>query len=930
MRILMLLSAFFATFCYASYDYYRLPRSIKPQHYNLRIMTHLEDATRLFFTGDVEIQLRILQSTKNITLHAGAGLNVPKSGIRIKLLKHYCNELVDISSVQRLAKYDFYILHLEQQLRQGQRYQLRLQFWGRLGRTMSGYYASSYRDSADNCTRFISVTQFEPADARTAFPCFDEPNFKATFNITLGHHDQYNALSNMPILERIPICERQNWLWSIFKQTEVMSTYLVAYSINDFQGYASQNQECRVKFTTWARATAIEQCRYAAKIGPSLLVYYEEMFDIEYPLPKMDQLAVPDFSAGAMENWGLITYREAALFYAEEASSQLDKQHVANIIAHELAHQWFGNLVTMEWWNDLWLNEGFATYIATLGMEKLCSKWHVYEEQMLDNVLAVLNTDAYCNTRPIHQAVCQASQISELFDSITYRKGSVIIRMMHIFIGDVAFRRGLNCYLVKHAYSNARQEDLWLALTEAAHQCGSMPLDLDVQTVMDTWTLQKGIPLINVKRHYMMKTATITQQRFLLHDKEFVHKKLDPPLAEESCWFVPISYATDCSSNFIAAEPRAWLRCTEQHEPLPLELEQLPGDDEWLILNVQVGSPYRVMYDTHNWELIIKALHSRAFKRIHVMNRAQLLDDALALAWCGLMHYELALELLDYVRHEREYMPWRAALDQLDGIYRIVRHTSQYDEFQHFMHHLLGPIYCRLEGMQEDCDNRHHAAHKTLINKWACRLSLEDCVEHALRYYHRWFISRAPDETNPVPANLRSVVYCTAMRHGDAEDWNFLWQRYRSTTVASEQRLILLALGCTHKVCLLQRYLSIIYHEKSFIRKQDASQIFGAILRNDVGFHIARDFYFHNFQMLRDYYHSNTRELVGLLQQITQHSSSTRDYRQLRMFIHGHQELLQSSSRSLRRALEQAQANLRWRQEQLCEFTNQLSMRNCD
>ncbi|KAL7730084.1 hypothetical protein ACLKA6_009364 [Drosophila palustris] len=933
MRKLILFSVFFATLCYASYDFYRLPRSVKPQHYNLRILTHLEDTSRLFFTGDVKIQIHVLQATSNITLHVGSRLNIAENGTWLQSVGRKCNKDIKITRVERNSKYDFYILQLDTQLYPTQRYLLRLQFWSRLGRTMSGYYASSYRDECNSSQiKFMSVTQFEPTDARAAFPCFDEPSFKATFNISLGHSAQYNALSNMPLIERIPICERRNWVWSIFRQTEIMSTYLVAYSVNDFEGLASYSApyERSVKFTTWARASVIEQCKYAAEIGPRILDYYEQLFDIRYPLPKMDQLAVPDFSAGAMENWGLITYREASLLYAEEASSLTDKQHVTNIIAHELAHQWFGNLVTMEWWNDLWLNEGFATYVATLGMDRMCSKWHAYEEESLDNILAILNTDSFCSTRPIHLPVSLGGQIAELFDAITYRKGAVIIRMMHIFIGDKAFHSGLNRYLEKHSYINAKQEDLWLALTEASHQINSIPQDLDVQTVMDRWTLQPGIPLITVQRHYVRKTATVTQQRYLMYDGRIPLKKDQQPLEVDSCWFIPISYTTDSQSNFISAEPRAWLRCNEEHETLPLELQELPGDDEWLILNLQLSTPYRVNYDTKNWELIIKGLQCSVFKRIHVMNRAQLIDDSLTLAWSGHLSYTLALELLGYLKHEHEFMPWRAALDQLTAIDRIMRQTSEFEEFQHFMHHLLDPIYNHLEGMLEDLDDRHHVAHKTLITRWACRLCQPDCVKRALKYYHRWFILNDPDESNPVPRNLRSVIYCTAVRHGDADDWNFLWQRYRNSTVASEKRLILLSLSCTHDVGQIERYLRLIFNDKSIIRKQDASQIFAAIVRNDVGTHIAKDFLMHKFELLQKFYEPNRRELASLLVQIAHHVNCAEDYQELRIFIDAHKELLECSVRSLRRALEQAQMNLRWRQQRLSEFTNNLAMRYYD
>ncbi|ALC47321.1 CG31445 [Drosophila busckii] len=351
----------------------------------------------------------------------------------------------------------------------------------------------------------------------------------------------------------------------------------------------------------------------------------------------MDQLAVPDFSAGAMENWGLITYREAALFYAPDVSSEADKQRVTNIIAHELAHQWFGNMVTMSWWDDLWIKEGFATYIATLGMEKMCCKWNAYEEESLDNMLAILSTDAYCSTRPIHQPVTTANQIGGLFDPITYRKGAVIIRMMHMFIGDMAFRLGLNNYIERQAYGNAKQEDLWQALTQIAHDHSSLPKDLCLQTIMDSWTLQKGYPLIKVRRHYTNKCAVISQSRFKLQPEQQPNARQDQLFEQKRqyCWLVPISYTSELAHNFNSTEPQVWLRCTPKGEPLPLRLRYLPGEFEWIILNVQLTAPYRVDYDSCNWRLLIDALKGLDFQQIHVLNRAQLIDDAMTLAWTG-------------------------------------------------------------------------------------------------------------------------------------------------------------------------------------------------------------------------------------------------------------------------------------------------------
>jgi len=219
---------------------------------------------------------------------------------------------------------------------------------------------------------------------------------------------------------------------------------------------------------------------------------YEQFFGIKFPLPKIDQIAVPDFSAGAMENWGLVTYREIALLYSAAHSSLADKQRVASVVAHELAHQWFGNLVTMKWWTDLWLNEGFATYVASLGVENINPEWRSMEQESLSNLLTIFRRDALESSHPISRPIQMVSEISESFDQISYQKGSTVLRMMHLFLGEESFRSGLQAYLQKFSYKNAEQDNLWESLTQAAHKYRSLPKSYDIKSIMDSWTLQTG------------------------------------------------------------------------------------------------------------------------------------------------------------------------------------------------------------------------------------------------------------------------------------------------------------------------------------------------------------------------------------------------------------------------------------------------------
>lgn len=270
-----------------------------------------------------------------------------------------------------------------------------------------------------------------------------------------------------------------------------MSTYLVAYSVNDFSHKPSTLPNGAL-FRTWARPNAIDQCDFAAEFGPKVLQYYEEFFGIKFPLPKVDQVAVPDFAAGAMENWGLVTYRETTLLYSAEYSSLANQQQLANVVAHELAHQWFGNLVTMKWWTDLWLNEGFATYVANLGVEHIHPEWRAKERESLNDLLTTFRRDALESSHPISRPIQMVVEISESFDEISYEKGSSVLRMMHLFLGEESFRSGIKSYLQTFAYKNAEQDNLWESLTQAAHKNGTLPENYDIKSIMDSWTLQTG------------------------------------------------------------------------------------------------------------------------------------------------------------------------------------------------------------------------------------------------------------------------------------------------------------------------------------------------------------------------------------------------------------------------------------------------------
>ncbi|KFM56599.1 Aminopeptidase N, partial [Stegodyphus mimosarum] len=425
--------------------YVLLPKSIIPEHYDVELQPFILPGN-FTFNGKVRVQIRVLEETDNVTLHIN-NITVNEASIRLSGV-----DAPGIAKTSEDLERQFYILHLKGKLRTGQSYEVYMEFLGCLNDQLAGFYRSSYKDE-EGQTRWLATTQFQATDARRAFPCFDEPALKATFNITIVHWANMTSLSNMPIYKT----ERRDNIWTAdyFETTVRMSTYLLAFIVSDFKSRSTP------EFSVWSREAVLNTSTYALEVGPKILKFYESFFNVKYPLPKTDMVAIPDFNAGAMENWGLITYRETALLYDPRYSSASNKQRVIVVISHELAHQWFGNLVTPKWWDDLWLNEGFASYVEYLGVNAVHPDWMMDQQFVLEDLQDVMDLDCLKTSHPISIPVRHPDEINEIFDRISYEKGASIIRMMKYFLGDKDFGTGLTNYLNAKKFDNAVQDDLW-------------------------------------------------------------------------------------------------------------------------------------------------------------------------------------------------------------------------------------------------------------------------------------------------------------------------------------------------------------------------------------------------------------------------------------------------------------------------------------
>jgi puromycin-sensitive aminopeptidase len=480
---------------------------------------------------------------------------------------------------------------------------LQMEFTGELNDKMKGFYRSKYTTKSGE-ERYAGVTQFEATDARRCFPCWDEPALKATFDLVLTVPTNRVALSNMPVkLETVD----GDLKTLTFETTPVMSTYLVAVVVGEYD-YVEDKSTDGVLVRVFTPLGKKEQGLFALEVATKVLPYYKEYFNIAYPLPKMDLIAISDFSAGAMENWGLVTYRETFLLVDPENTSLIRKQSIALTVGHEIAHQWFGNLVTMEWWTNLWLNEGYASFVEFLCVHHLFPEYDIWTQFVTDMYTRALELDCLKNSHPIEVPVSHPSEIDEIFDEISYNKGASVIRMLHHYIGDEDFRKGMNVYLTRHQYKNTTTEDLWQALEESS----SKP----VAEVMCTWIKQMGFPVVKVQSQQAngKRTLTLTQQKFCA----------DGLQSEKVCfWMVPINISTPKSENAHTA--------MLDKASMVITLDNV-SENDWVKINPGTIGFYRCDYPPEMLREFVPAITD---KTLPPLDRLGLVDDLFALVQAG-------------------------------------------------------------------------------------------------------------------------------------------------------------------------------------------------------------------------------------------------------------------------------------------------------
>jgi len=658
---------------------------------------------------------------------------------------------------------------------------------------MRGFYRSSYT-AEDGSKKMIAVTQFESTDARRAFPCWDEPAMKATFDVTLCIPSSSNsiALSNMPVVKEEVTGDVKVFTYD---RTPIMSTYLLAFVIGEFD-YVEKRDKNGVLIRVYTPVGKKEQGTYALEVAVKTLPFYNDYFEIAYPLPKMDLIAIPDFAAAAMENWGLVTYRETALLADPENTSSNTKQWVALVVGHELAHQWFGNLVTMQWWTHLWLNEGFASWIEYLCVDHCFPDWNIWLQYINMACKKALQLDAMDNSHPIEVPVGHPDEVDEIFDAISYSKGNCVIRMLNNWLGAEPFRKGLAAYLKKHQYSNALTEDLWAALEETSGQ--------PVGKVMSTWTDQMGYPMLTVDLQESADSVSLSfsQQKFCANGAERRDVK----------WLVPVTVITQSNS-----EPQTFLLEEEKGEVVLQGAK--PGD--WVKVNPNQIGLFRVKYSSTLLQRLLPAIKNQA---LDAADRLGIQDDLFALAKAGYCSTPDLLTLMGSFVNERNYVVLESINTNLSELASLFNHLPCFSQFKALRRKIFSRILAEVGWDKLEDENHTQSLLRNMLIGTLGKSDDQEVITKCLEMF-----SKHASGGGLIPADIRGSVYSTVIRGStDTEKtYNELVSLFNKTDLHEERVRIQSVLGAAPSSALRSKTLDFAVSDK--VRSNDTPFVIAAV-----------------------------------------------------------------------------------------------------
>jgi puromycin-sensitive aminopeptidase len=761
---------------------HRLPRNVVPEHYQLTFNVGLSAGT---FAGEERIRVAVLEPTDEVVLNA-VGLEIPQAE-----LVTADGTIVD-ATVEVLPEQERVVIRLAEPAAVGTA-TLHLTFAGVLGDKMHGVYRSTFVDE-QGATHSIAATQFEPTDARRAFPCWDEPDRKATFATTLVVDAGLTAVSNSEVVEVTELGEGR--VQHEFATTMRMSTYLVAFVVGPLEATEAVDVD-GTALRTFCIPGKSHLAGFALEIGASALRFFSSYFGLAYPAAKLDLIALPDFAMGAMENLGAVTFRETLLLADPERATRGELERVADVVAHEIAHMWFGDLVTMRWWNGIWLNEAFATFMELLCVDAFRPEWQRWVSFGTSRDAAMV-VDALTATRPVEFPVERPEEAEGMFDTLTYQKGAGVLRMLERYVGAEEFRLGISRYIADHAYDNTETSDLWDAVEKATGE--------PARSIMDSWIYQGGFPQVSVSLAADGTGLDLAQRRF---------RYLAPDEADGAgpSWRIPVHLRASVGGEVVSR--RVLLDADGARV-------DLGGDADWVVVNERGWGFYRVRYD--------HALRSRLeanLDRLEALERLCLVSDTWAAVLAAAAGAGELLGLAELLAGDDDPSVWDVVLDALLNLDRIVA-TADRPDLQAFVRRLAGPALERLGWTPGEGEDERRSRLRASLVRALGVLGADPDVRSRAAEVH----ARAIADPSSVDADVAGAVIAVVAAGGGPDEYEAFLACHRAATTPQEEVRYLYALAGFEDEALVARTLDLVFSD---VRAQNAPFVLSLLLANRAG-----------------------------------------------------------------------------------------------
>ena len=748
-----------------------LPDYVQPINYDLKL---IPDLVKFSFDGIVTIDFSTSsdeitkEQSKSITLHSKE-IMYREAKATLADGKSVTAEEIHINNKATTVTF----LFPEPVVVSGSTLKLTIDFVGCLNNQMAGFYRSTYKDT-NGQEKIVASTQFEALDARRAFPCVDEPAAKATFLVTLVVPRHLECFSNMPESHRISMSS--DLVEISFLKSPKMSTYLLAFCVGEFDFVQAQSDH-GVLIKVYAPRGRSKSCHYALECACKALDAYDDFFGIKYPLPKLDMVAIPEFAAGAMENWGLVTYRDVDLLIDPLTASNGQKQRVTTVVCHELAHQWFGNLVTMQWWDDLWLNEGFASWAENWSAHLLYPDYAMWDQFVTDHLSSALKLDGLQSSHPIQVPIAHAEEVEQVFDAISYCKGGSVVRMICAVLGMPNFQKGLANYMQSHAYGNTETYHLWQAWEEVS--------GVPIQEMMASWTEQMGFPLVKVVNEDWQddKVVLELEQSWFLADGSDV-----PDDGKAKLWTIPILAKTPAGTQ----ADMILMREKTATVTIPLS-----SKDDWVKLNAGQEVPMRVLYSKEMLKRLHKAIETQELDA--PADRVGLVMDAYALVKANQkMTPEALIELISSYKNESDSVVWQGLSDALGGLESVLSDDENlYPMFTKFARELVLPLVDKIGWDKKPGDGHLTSLLRgpmvSLLSKFC---SDDEAVQKEASKRCSAFLEN-PEDVQALPTDIKVPVFKIFLKSGGAKEYEDIKGYFYSAKDNSERKHVLNSLGST-------------------------------------------------------------------------------------------------------------------------------------